>query len=133
LLQHDTPHGVSPLQQQVTVAGSEHVSRLGQHPSPQNVMMLGSQPQRPIVGSAQMRPAGQQLSPHGVNPGSQLTVSTPWARNGLSTVAAVAPTIAPPSILRMPRRGIDPDAAREISSNRSLMAVLPPPSSLPSY
>jgi hypothetical protein len=34
-LQHDVPHGVSPLQQQVTVAGSEQVSVFLQQPSPQ--------------------------------------------------------------------------------------------------
>ncbi|MBV9411623.1 MAG: hypothetical protein JO148_08505 [Acidimicrobiia bacterium] len=70
-LQHDVPHGVWPLQQQVTVAGSEQVSVLLQHPLPQKVMMLGLQPQRPVLGSAQIRPEGQQLSPHGVRPARQ--------------------------------------------------------------
>jgi hypothetical protein len=68
-LQHDVPHGVSPLQQQVTVAGSEHVSVLLQQPSPQNVLMLGSHPHREMEALAHMSPDGQQPSPQGVNPG----------------------------------------------------------------
>jgi len=66
--QHDVPHGVVPRQQQVTVAGSAHVSFLLQHPLPQNVMMLGLHPQRPVLTSAQISPDGQQFWPHGVRP-----------------------------------------------------------------
>jgi hypothetical protein len=67
--QHEVPHGVSPGQQQVTVAGSEHVSLLLQHPGPQKVLILGLQPHLPVAGLKQMRPDGQQVSPHGVRPG----------------------------------------------------------------
>jgi hypothetical protein len=76
LLQQDVPHGVVPLQQQVTVAGSEHVSPLLQHPFPQNVLMLGSHPQRPVLAFTQIRPGSQQLGPHGVFPGAQDCVSS---------------------------------------------------------
>jgi hypothetical protein len=68
-LQQDVPQGVWPAQQHVTVAMSEQVSLLKQHPAPQKLMMLGSHPHLPVLGLKQMRPEGQQVSPHGVRPG----------------------------------------------------------------
>jgi hypothetical protein len=113
LLQQDVPHGVVPWQQQVTVAGSEQVSPLLQHPFPQNVLMLGSQPQRPVRALTQIRPGSQQLGPHGVFPGAHGCVSSALARKGPSTLAATAPTTAPPTAFSTPRRGIEPDIVRE--------------------
>jgi hypothetical protein len=71
VLQHDVPHGVWPLQQQVTVDGSEHVSVLLQQPSPQKLMIVGLHPQRPVSALAQIRLRGQQFGPHGVRPALQ--------------------------------------------------------------
>jgi hypothetical protein len=138
-----------PLQQHVTVSGSEQVSFLLQHPSPQNVLMLGSHPHRPVLGSAQIKPAGQQpspqgvrpawhpphwlfaafehawpggqhVSPHGVEPDSQSLTAA--AVNGRKTVAAVAAAAEAPIIFRIPRRETPFADARVSRSNRSLMS-----------
>jgi hypothetical protein len=124
-LQHEVPHGVWPGQQQVTVAGSEHVSFLPQHPWPQNVMMLGSHPHLPVLALMQIRLELQQVSPHGVLPGGHGPVSWPWARKGRRTVAAVAPIAAVPIILMTPRRDIPFAVARVSLSNPSLMPLPP--------
>jgi hypothetical protein len=146
-LQQDVPQGVSPGQQQVTVAGSEQVSFLGQQPCPQNVLMLGSHPHLPVLAFTQMSPdwqqlgpqgvvpalhahwlldgfkhavfGGQQVSPHDVNPGWQSIWASP--RKGRSTVAAVAAAAAPPIIFKMPRRETSLADARASRSKRSIM------------
>jgi hypothetical protein len=122
--QQDVPHGVSPLQQHVTVAGSEHVSFLLQHPAPQKVLMLGSQPQRGRLGSAQMRPAGQQPWPHGVRPGWHPSVCAS-PRKGRSTVATVAAAAAAPTIFSTLLRELPLPSALDICSKCSLMCPSP--------